>query len=124
MGPLCRHKWGERCAGNSASYLLGLDKDYMPNGINIDDPKGVFVLRWYQEVDAQGNELVGYQNKECAGYKLTHNNCGVPFCWTSNVQLISKVYLKKHASQMLTYTLNKRDRKMVNDAVKKKQAGR
>ena len=32
-----------------------------------------------------------------------HNNCGEPFCWRNNVQLISKVYLKKHTSQMVTY---------------------
>ena len=52
----------------------------MLNGINIDDPKGVFVLRWYKEVDKAGKELSGFQNKECAGYKLTHDNCGEPFC--------------------------------------------
>ena len=75
-------------------------------------------------MDKAGKELSGFQNKECAGYKLTHDNCGEPFCWTSNVQLISKVYLKKHTSQMLTYALNTRDKKMVSEAVKKKQVGR
>ena len=37
-----------------------------------------------------------------------------------NVQLISKVYLKKHTSQPRTYSLNKKDTKMVKDGVAKK----
>ena len=48
------------------------------------------------------------------------DNDGAPFQWTPNVQLISKVYLKKHTSQPRTYSLNKKDAKMVKDAVAKK----
>ena len=33
----------------------------------------------------------------------------------------SSAYLKKHTSQMLTYILNKKDAKMVKDAVTKKR---
>ena len=40
-------------------------------------------------------------------------NDGDTFAWTSNIQLISKVYLKKHTSMGCTYTLNKKDYKMV-----------
>ena len=47
------------------------------------------------------------------------NNDGDTFAWTSNIQLISKVYLKKHTSMGRTYTLNKQDYKMVNDTMKK-----
>ena len=107
-------------AGNSSSYLLGLEKDCKPRGVFIDDPKGLFILRWYKEVDKDGKELKGYQNKECFAYKLMANNDGDVFAWTSNVQLISKVYLKKHTSMGRTYTLNKKDSKMVGDAMKKK----
>ena len=80
----------------------------------------MFILRWYKEVDKTGKELAGYQNPECAAYKLTLDNDGAPFQWTPNVQLISKVYLKKHTSQPRTYSLNKKDAKMVKDAVAKK----
>ena len=106
--------------GTAASYLLGLDKDYKPNGVFLDDPKGLFILRWYKEVDKDGKELSGYQNKEAVAYKLTLNNDGAPFRWTPNVQLITKVYLKKHLSQPRTYTINKKDKKMVGSAMAKK----
>ena len=62
----------------------------------LDDPKGLFILRWYKEVDKDGNELADYQNANCFAYKLMANNDGDTFAWTSNIQLISKVYLKKH----------------------------
>jgi hypothetical protein len=80
-------------------------------------PSNMFILRWYKEVNRDGKELSGYQNKECAAYKLTLNNDGVPFRWTPNVQLITKVYLKKHLSQARTYTLNKKDVKMITTAM-------
>ena len=83
-------------------------------------PSNMFILRWYKEVNRDGKELSGYQNKECAAYKLTLNNDGVPFQWTPNVQLITKVYLKKHRSQARTYTLNKKDAKMITTAMAKK----
>ena len=108
-------------AANSSSYLLGLDKEYKSRGVFLDDPKGLFILRWYKEVDKDGNELAGYQNANCFAYKLMANNDGDTFAWTSNIQLISKVYLKKHTSMGRTYTLNKQDYKMVNDTMKKKQ---
>ena len=78
------------------------------------------ILRWYKEVDKDGKELSGYQNKECVAYKITLNNDGVPFQWTPNLQLISKVYLKKNLSQGRTYTLKKKDAKMVKAGVAKK----
>ena len=106
--------------GTAASYLLGLDKDYKPNGVFIDDPKGMFILRWYKEVDKDGKELTGHQNSDCAAYKLTLDNDGAQFRWTPNVQLITKVYLKKHLSQARTYTINKKDKKMVATAMAKK----
>ena len=78
------------------------------------------ILRWYKEVDKDGKELSGYQNKECVAYKITLNNDGVPFQWTPNLQLISKVYLKKNLSQGRTYTLKKKDAKMVKAGVAKR----
>ena len=51
--------------------------------------------------------------------KLTLDNDGAHFCWTPNVQIISKVYLRRK-DQPRTYALNKKDAKMVSDAAKKK----
>ena len=50
---------------------------------------------------------------------LSMDNDGAHFCWTPNVQIISKVYLRRK-DQPRTYALNKKDAKMVSDAAKKK----
>ena len=62
-----------------------------------------------------------YRERFLAGtaYQLTLDNDGDPFVWTSNFQVISKVYLKKHASRPRTYLLNKKDRKMVQQGMAK-----
>ena len=73
---------------------------YKPNGVFLDDPKGLFILRWYKEVDKEGKELSGYQNAKCAAYVLTLDNDGAPFRWTPNVQLITKVYLRNSRAPM------------------------
>lgn len=100
-------------ANTGAEYLRKLDKDYKRDGVYIDDPKGLFVLRWYKEVDGSGRELQGYQNSNCKAYKLMRNNDGEAFRYTAQVQLISKVILKRHRDQAMTFTLNAKDAKMV-----------
>ena len=60
-----------------------------------------------------------YQNQQTAAYQLTLDNDGDPFVWTSNFQIISKVYLEKHLSQPRTYVLNKKDGKMVKNEMAK-----
>ena len=103
-----------RALGTSAhQYLRTLDKDYKREGVYINDSKGLFVLRWYKEVTAAGVELDNYQNKTCKAYKLMRNNDGVAFTYTPQVQIISKVFLKKHSQLPMTYTLNAKDAKMV-----------
>ena len=86
-------------------------------GVFIDDPKGVFILRWYKEVDANGNELNGYQRKECKFYKLMANNDGATFAWTSNLQIVSKVFLKKSLVHSRAYTFAQSDKRMLNGKV-------
>ena len=85
--------------------------------LHINDPKGLFVFRWYKEVDAAGKVPNGrrYQNPGCKAYELCSFNDGDRFCWTAQAQLISKVYLKKHPTLPRCYTLNAKDKKMVND---------
>ena len=102
---------------NGGSYLLGLDKDYRATGVFVNDPKAIFVLRWYREVDSKGEYFKsGFQHKSCKGYKLPFDNSGELFRWTSNCQLISKVYLHKSTTHPW-YTFNTADRKMVQSAV-------
>ena len=50
-----------------------------------------------------------YQNRACKYYKLTSDNDGEAFRWTSNYQIISKVYLKKHSTLPLCYSLSAAD---------------
>ena len=60
-----------------------------------------------------------HQNRACKNYKLTSDNNGEAFRWTSNYQIISKVYLKKHSSLPLCYSLSAADKKMVTSTMKK-----
>ena len=61
-----------------------------------------------------------YHTSEGA-YQLTLDNDGDPFVWTSNYQVISKVYLQKHSSLSRTYTSNKKDIKMVQTSMANKK---
>ena len=109
-------------SGTGAEYLRSLDKNYRKDGVWIDDPKGLFIFRWYREVKADGSPVTGpkrYQNPQTAAYQLTLDNDGSPFEWTSNIQIISKVYLTKHHSLPRTYLLNKKDGKMVKQGMAK-----
>jgi hypothetical protein len=90
---------------------------------NVDDPKAMFLLRWYQEVDANGkvfldkDKVPTYQNKGCKGYYLPLDNGGFPFEWTSNLQVISAVPLKpKNKNRM--YSMQTTDKKTVDEAMK------
>ena len=47
------------------------------------------------------------------------DNDGDPFVWTSNFQVISKVYLEKHLSLPRTYLLNKKHGNMVQQGMAK-----
>ena len=69
---------------------------------------------------ASGKPLTGrrYQNKGCKAYELCAFNDGDRFCWTPQAHLVSKVYLKKHPTLPFCYTINAKDKKMVNDFVK------
>ena len=62
-------------SGSSAAYLLGLEKEYKPSGVFIDDPKGLFILRWYREVGANGKALAKhkYQQVGCKAYELIYS---------------------------------------------------
>ena len=108
-------------SGTGAEYLRSLEKNYRKDGVWIDDPKGLFIFRWYREVKADGSPVTGqrYQNPQTAAYQLTLDNDGDPFVWTSNFQVISKVYLEKHSSLPRTYLLNKKDGKMVQQGMAK-----
>ena len=76
---------------SSAEYLRQLSMSQRSNGVFINDPKGLFILRWYREVKGDGTPPDGprYQNRACKYYKLTSDNDGEAFRWTSNYQIIS-----------------------------------
>ena len=76
---------------SSAEYLRQLSMSQRSNGVFINDPKGLFILRWYREVKGDGTPPDGprYQNRACKYYKLTSDNDGEAFSWTSNYQIIS-----------------------------------
>ena len=103
----------------------GLDADERPiKGVHIDDPKAMFLFRWYQEVDASGKVFVDgdkvptYQNKGCKGYYLPLDNGGFPFEWVSNMQVICAVHLKQFLTKNRTYQLPAPDKKTIVAAMK------
>ena len=79
---------------SSAEYLRQLSMSQRSNGVFINDPKGLFILRWYREVKGDGTPPDGprYQNRACKYYKLTSDNDGEAFRWTSNYQIISNYH--------------------------------
>ena len=97
-----------------------VDKDERPvKGVHLDDPKAVFLLRWYQEMDAKGNILKGYQQRGCQSYYLPLDNGGYPFEWTSNLQAICPVELNPLPNKNRTYKLQPNSKKMVVVGMKK-----
>ena len=116
----------KRAVGSgSGSYLASLDADERPlKGVHVDDPKAMFLLRWYQEVDADGtvfkdtNGTETYQNRGCKGYYLPLDNGSYAFEWTSMHQVMTAVHLKPHSSKSRTFTLPAGDKKTVNEALR------
>lgn len=109
----------------ASSYLRGLDADERPiKGVHIDDPKAMFLFRWYQEVDAygkvfmDGDKVPTYQNKGCKGYYLPLDNGNFPFEWVSNMQVICAVHLKPFTTKNRTYMLPAPDKKTIVAAMK------
>ena len=64
--------------------------------VSIDDPRAIFLFRFYVEVDKNGKDLAGYQNKECGAYRLTFDNNGEAWRFTSNYQVITVVAMTQH----------------------------
>ena len=102
-----------------------MDADERPlKGVHVDDPKAMFLLRWYQEVDADGtvfkdtNGTETYQNRGCKGYYLPLDNGSYAFEWTSMHQVMTAVHLKPHSSKSRTFTLPAGDKKTVNEALR------
>ena len=98
-------------ASAASCFVASLDADERPlKGVHVDDPKAMFLLRWYQEVDANGtvfkdtNGTETYQNRGCKGYYLPLDNGSYAFEWTSMHQVMTAVHLKPHSSKSRTFT--------------------
>ena len=112
----------DRAIGSrAAAYLLGLDKDQRPvKGVHVDDPKAVFLLRWYQPTDAKGTVLPdddAYKHPKGCKYYLPLDNGGYAFDWMSNYQVICGVNLKPTDKNRL-FSLPAGDKKTVVGAAK------
>ena len=56
----------------------------------------IFVFRFYVEVDKDGKDLPGYQHPQRHAYRLTFDNNGDAWRFTSNFQVISVVQMLRH----------------------------
>ena len=79
----------------SDADLQRIDKDPTLR-VSIDDPRAIFIFRFCVEVDKDGNDLTGYQHQDCHAYRLTYDNNGDAWRFTSNYQVISVVQLERH----------------------------
>ena len=93
-------------------------------GVHINDPKAMFLLRWYQERDAKGQLLTDppYQNKACKEYFLPLDNGGYPFEWVSNHGVLTMLHLKPHKSKNRTFTLPAGDKRTADQALREHSA--
>ena len=74
----------------------------------------------WEAPQSKGEKLRGVKVSDIKGSGAEScNNDGDPFVWTSNFQVISKVYLEKHLSLPRTYLFNKKDGKMVKQGMAK-----
>ena len=48
------HTHKRATGSSSAEYLRQLSMSQRSNGVFINDPKGLFILRWYREVKGDG----------------------------------------------------------------------
>ena len=93
-------------------------------GVHIDDNKAMFLLRWYQEMDANDKVFkdaggqATYQNPGCKAYYLPLDNGGYPFEWVSNHQVISAIHLQPHKTKNRTFLVAAKEKKTVVDAMK------
>ena len=83
---------------SSAEYLRQLSMNQRSNGVFINDPKGLFILRWYREVKGDGTPphprrpALPEHSVQVLQADERQRRGGLPL-WTSNYQIISKVYL-------------------------------
>ena len=84
----------------SSADLERMEKDPQAR-VSIDDPRAVFLFRWYVEVDKRGKDLSWYQNKACDGYRLPIDNNGEAWRWISNYQAALSLW---HICNVCTHT--------------------
>ena len=92
------------------------------NRVFINDPKGLFILRWYREVKrvtGPPQTARATRTERARVLQADERQRWEAFRWTSNYQIISKVYLKKHSTLPLCYSLSAADKKMVTSTMKK-----
>ena len=62
---------------SSAEYLRQLSMNQRSNGVFINDPKGLFILRWYREVKGDGTpQTLGPRGR------VETRVCVVESCWS------------------------------------------
>ena len=98
----------------AAAYLAKAAESSDPRpikGVSIDDDRALFILRWYQELDAKFKVIKdadganAMQSTRCKHYYLPLDNGGDQFIWTSNIQVICPVRLVPSKTRNRTFDL-------------------
>jgi hypothetical protein len=98
----------DRANIGDAGYLNALPKEYKAR-VQLDNGEALFICRWYEEHDAQGNRLEGYGNKRCCTYKLPLA-MAEPFNYISIWQVVATVAMSRIPHQARMYRLGAGDR--------------
>ena len=72
----------------------------------LADPRALLLIRWFDEMNASGKVLPGYQNKSCKHYHLPlHSVPTHAFEWISSYQVLCKVLLTKHKTKRRVHNM-------------------
>ena len=111
----------KRKDGEIPEDLSGLETDSHPDMVSVDDPKAVFLVRWYHECDDDAKVLSGFQNpRHGCKYQLPiFGDAMEPVVEVSNHTVIESVEMVKDSSEQSVWLLKPENKEMIEEKFEK-----